>query len=187
MSIRKQLIDKLPPNLKGLVDLAYNLWWCWHVYSIELFKILDPPLWRSTKSNPVAILREITDERLKEISEDEYFNDLYNKTMTHFSREMQTEAEHLWWNTTFSEHKNIIIAYLSMEYGLHNSLHIYSGGLGVLSGDHLKECSDLGVPLIAVEFYYQEEFLHRISVPTETDGRRKFIESLILMIFLLKR
>ncbi|MDY6970187.1 MAG: alpha-glucan family phosphorylase, partial [Spirochaetota bacterium] len=164
MTVREQLMDKMPLNLKGLVDLAYNLWWCWHVDSVELFKFLDPPLWRSTKSNPVGILREISHERLEEMAQDDYFFELYKKTITLYNNDIHNKDEHLWWNKKNPEYKDITIAYLSMEYGLHNSLHIYSGGLGVLAGDYLKESSDLGAPLVAVGFLYQEGFfIQKIS------------------------
>ncbi len=161
--IRSLLEKKTPVNLKGLVDLAYNLWWSWNPDAREMFKILDPPLWRSNH-NPIFLLRYTTVERLENMANKKSFLDLYHRVTNEFNTEMSKDAKHLWWTRTFSENKNAKIAYLSMEYGVHNSLPIYSGGLGVLSGDHLKESSDLGVPIIAVGFLYQEGyFTQKIS------------------------
>ncbi|MFX0205140.1 MAG: alpha-glucan family phosphorylase [Candidatus Hodarchaeota archaeon] len=163
MSIRSKLEKKVPENLKELVDLAYNLWWSWNPDAREMFKNLDPPLWHSNH-NPIFILRNTTDKRLEAMANKKSFLDLYHKVMKAFNTEMLKEADHLWWNPTFPEYQTVKIAYLSMEYGIHNSLPIYSGGLGVLSGDHLKESSDLGVPIVAVGFLYQEGyFTQKIS------------------------
>jgi starch phosphorylase len=92
------------------------------------------------------------------------FVDIYSRVCAHFKQEMEKDAEHLWWKKEFPEYSDKMIAYLSMEYGIHTSLPIYSGGLGILSGDHLKESSDLGIPIVAAGFLYQEGyFTQRIS------------------------
>ncbi len=161
--IREYLIKKLPDNLKGLVDLAYNAWWSWNADAREMFRILDPPLWHSNH-NPIYILRNISDERLERMANKKNFVNRYKNVIQHFKSEMGKDAAHLWWYKEFPEHSDEIIAYLSMEYGIHNSIPIYSGGLGILSGDHIKEASDLGIPIIAVGFLYQEGyFTQKIS------------------------
>lgn len=158
-----QLYKKVPPSLKGLVKIAYNLWWSWNLDARDMWKDLDPPLWYSSRHNPVKILRDISEERLEMMSENKYFTEHYQRVLAKFNQDMQ-EDEHLWWPRQFPNMQGKTIAYLSMEYGIHNSLPIYSGGLGILSGDHLKESSDLGVPLIAVGFLYQEGyFIQKIS------------------------
>ncbi|MFX0173122.1 MAG: alpha-glucan family phosphorylase [Candidatus Hodarchaeota archaeon] len=163
MSKRSILEKKVPEKLRELVDLAYNLWWSWDPDAREMFRILDPPLWHSNH-NPIFILRYMTDERLERMANKKSFLDLYHKVMKNFKTEMSKDASHLWWTQTFPEYQTAKIAYLSMEYGIHNSLPIYSGGLGILSGDYLKESSDLGVPIVAVGFLYQEGyFTQKIS------------------------
>ncbi|UCE12163.1 MAG: alpha-glucan family phosphorylase [Candidatus Heimdallarchaeota archaeon] len=168
MNIKDQLYQKIPDNLKNLVDLAYNLWWSYQPDARELFQNLDPPLWFSTGSgytrhNPVYMLRNITPKRLEKMSNSKKFMKRYEKVMNHYNSEIMANND-LWWNTEFPKHLDKIIAYLSMEYGLHGSLPIYSGGLGVLAGDHIKEASDLGIPIVAVGFLYQEGYFdQRIS------------------------
>ncbi|WP_455139831.1 alpha-glucan family phosphorylase [Candidatus Hodarchaeum mangrovi] len=164
MSIREQLKKKVPLEINGLVDLAYNLWWSWNVDSRDLFRLLDPPLWHSSPHNPIFVLRNITEERLIKRANNKSFLERYQNVINQFKREMGENPDHLWWNQTHPAHSGKLIAYLSMEYGIHASLPIYSGGLGVLSGDHLKESSDLGVPIVAVGFLYQEGyFTQKIS------------------------
>ena len=161
--IMGQLYKKVPSNLKGLTKLAYNLWWSWNLDAREMWKDLDPPLWYSSRHNPIKILRDISEERLEMMSENKYFLDHYQRVFAKFNQDMQ-EDEHLWWPNQFPHLHGKTIAYLSMEYGIHNSLPIYSGGLGILSGDHLKESSDLGVALTAVGFLYQEGyFIQKIT------------------------
>ncbi|MHA1983521.1 MAG: DUF3417 domain-containing protein, partial [Candidatus Hodarchaeales archaeon] len=165
IKFRAQLIKKLPAELKGLGRLAYNLWWSWNLDARRLWRELDPPNWYKSRHNPVYILREIPQNRLEIMSKDSHFLKLYEKVMDQFQKAMQTK-ENLWWLKKYPEFdNNVKIAYLSMEYGIHNSLRIYSGGLGVLSGDHLKESSDLGVPLIAVGFLYQEGYFKQRIPP----------------------
>jgi starch phosphorylase len=170
MSVKRLLYKKIPENLKGLVDLAYNLWWSYQSDAREMFRILDPPLWFSigsgyTRHNPVYILRNITSQRLDKMSKSKKFMNLYDRVMSKFNSEIiAKDTTNFWWNKEFPKHSDKTIAYLSMEYGLHSSLPIYSGGLGVLAGDHIKEASDLGVPIVAVGFLYQEGYFdQRIS------------------------
>lgn len=161
-TVRGKLVQKMPENLKGLVKLAYNLWWSWTYDARQLFKLLDPPLWYKSSHNPVHILRNITPQRLEKMSKNSKFLALYEKVYNKFITEMQLDAE-LWWKKEIGKPETQI-AYLSMEYGIHNSLKIFSGGLGILSGDHLKESSDLGIPIVAVGFLYQEGyFIQKIS------------------------
>jgi starch phosphorylase len=155
--IKLELIKKLPGELKKLVDLAYNLWWSWNPDARTVFKELDPPLWHSTRHNAVAILRQLSSSRIEYILKNTSYINKLNKVYDRFLH-LKNNSNNLWFKSAHAEHKDSTIAYLSMEYGIHNSVRIYSGGLGILAGDHLKEASDLGVPIVAVGFLYQEGY-----------------------------
>jgi glycogen phosphorylase len=153
------LNGKIPEQIGRLPELAYNLWWSWTAEARELFKRLDTTLWRSTQHNPVEMLRAISPERLDAVSHDASFIRLYNKVMMMLDREL--ENGHLWFSGTYPELHQETIAYFSAEFGLHNSLPIYSGGLGILSGDHAKEASDLAIPLAGVGFMYPQGYFRQ--------------------------
>ncbi|HIE39740.1 MAG TPA: alpha-glucan family phosphorylase [Anaerolineales bacterium] len=148
--------EKLPPRIEGLADLAYNLWWSWRQEARELFRTLDYPLWRATGHNPVRILREIPQERLEEAARDPGFLRQFDAVTLAFERDL-TDG-HLWFPKVYPHLTDRPVAYCSAEFGLHRSLPIYSGGLGVLAGDHAKEASDLGVPFFGVGFLYSQGY-----------------------------
>jgi starch phosphorylase len=152
----------MPEGFKTIVDLAYNIRWSWHPLTRKMFKRLDPPLWFSTRHNVVKILRDISKKRLEKMVNDPIFMKHYEKVIKEFKSSLHKDNKQLWFPSTYPDHADKIIAYLSMEYGLHASVPIYSGGLGILSGDHLKESSDLGIPLIAVGFLYQEGYFKQV-------------------------
>ena len=147
------MADKLPERIARLEELAYNFWWSWHRQARDLFKMLDYPLWRSTGHNPVKMLREISPERLEELASDPLFLRLYDATLMALDYDLTNG--HLWFPAQYADLTDHPVAYFSAEFGIHQSLPIYSGGLGVLAGDHCKEASDLGVPLVAVGFLYE--------------------------------
>jgi len=147
------LADKIPERIARLKELAYNFWWSWHRPSRELFKMLDYPLWRSTGHNPVKMLLEASPERLKELATDPVFLRQYDAVMLALDADMKNG--HLWFPGRCAILASRPVAYFSAEFGLHQSLPIYSGGLGVLAGDHCKEASDLGLPFVAVGFLYE--------------------------------
>ncbi len=153
------LDEKMPEKINRLPELAYNLWWSWNPNARALFKRLDLTLWRSTQHNPVQMLQEISPERLREAANDSAFCRHYNKVMMELDSEL--ENGHLWYPETYPELLDKKIAYFSAEFGLHNSLPIYSGGLGILSGDHAKEASDLGLPLIGIGFMYPQGYFRQ--------------------------
>ena len=146
----------LPQNLKQLEELSQNLWSTWNPEAYQLFNRIDPKIFRKYNHNPVKLLQQVSKKRLEQLSGDKGFlyemNLIYDKFQNylkfvgHFLDDDETKKP-------FSD--NFQIAYFSMEYGLHESLPIYSGGLGVLSGDHLKAASDLGIPLIAFGLLYR--------------------------------
>ena len=156
MTLNEQHFPYLPERLSRLGDLAYNLWFSWHSRSIQLFQHLDRKLWNDVNHNPVRLLHEIDPQRMDEVAEDERFLKRYNRVIGMFDSYMN--KEHTWFQTRHPEGKNIRIAYFSMEFGLHESLPIYSGGLGILAGDHLKSASDLGLPFIGVGLLYREAY-----------------------------
>ena len=153
------LQEKTPEKIARLPELAHNLWWSWNPQARALFKRLDLTLWRSTQHNPVQMLREISAEKLDAAAADPAFFRHYNKVLMELDQEL--ENGHLWFSNAHPELEQERIAYFSAEFGLHNSLPIYSGGLGILSGDHAKEASDLGIPLIGVGFMYPQGYFRQ--------------------------
>jgi starch phosphorylase len=153
----------LPRRLRRLADLAYNLWWTWNSDADQAFKFVDPEMWETTYHNPILFLRKVSPERLTSATQDRYYLDFYDGVIQAFDEYMNGAAK-TWYSRRHPERLNQPIAYFSTEFGLHETLPIYAGGLGVLSGDHLKESSDLGLPLIAVGFLYtQGYFVQRIT------------------------
>jgi len=149
----------IPEKISRLEELAHNLWWSWTPAARDLFKSLDLTLWRTTNHNPVQMLQEIMPERLQEAADDSLFHSQYKKVMIDLDRELANGDA--WYQTEYSNNQDLLIAYFSAEFGLHNSLPIYSGGLGILSGDHAKEASDLGLPLVGVGFMYPQGYFRQ--------------------------
>ena len=153
----------IPKNLEGLTDLAYNLWWSWHPEARILFKQLNQLAWKASVHNPVRMLRDTPQEFFLAAEKNEEYLRRYNIIMNRFRRYMNTTTG--WFLEEYPGSRALTIAYFSAEYGLHHSLPMYAGGLGFLAGDHLKECSDLGVPVVAVGFMYSEGYLHQHILP----------------------
>jgi len=152
----------LPEKLLRLRELAYNLWWSWHEEAQDLFKRLDPLLWENVSHNPVGFLRRVDQARLERAANDAVYLAAFNKALRAFDLYMgETDT---WFATAYPEHRQSMIAYFSTEFGLHESLPLYAGGLGVLSGDHAKEASDLGLPFAGVGLlYYKGYFTQKIN------------------------
>ena len=152
----------LPSQLSRLPELAYNLWWTWQPEAQRLFARLDYDLWERLNHNPIRMLREVERARLNEILQLTDYMDACKQVFAKFD-EYLVQGDS-WTSKTHPGFAQNPIAYFSMEFGLHETLPIYSGGLGVLAGDHLKEASDLGLPLVGVGFIYvQGYFSQRIS------------------------
>jgi starch phosphorylase len=152
----------IPDRVRRLVDLADNLWWSWHPPARNLFKAVSYPLWRSTRHNPVRMLQLANPQRLEALARDPDFLSLYDRVIDAFETDLSNG--HLWFS---EEHPDLHrpVAYFSAEFGLHGSLPIYSGGLGVLSGDHCKEVSDLGLPFVGVGFIYPQGYFRQQIPP----------------------
>lgn len=157
---RVDVKPSLPPSLERLRELAYNLRWTWDHETIALFRRLDRDLWTETGSNPVWMLGRISQEVLQAAAEDEAFLAHLDRVCAAFDAYMAPDAR-TWYRRHFGDFDKPFIAYFSMEYGLTECLRNYSGGLGVLSGDHLKSASDLGLPLVGVGLLYQEGYFHQ--------------------------
>src|SRR3989441_9705951 len=142
----------LPERIHGLANLTRNLWWSWQLDARGLFHRIDHQLWESTRHNAVEFLRQVAPERLEKRAQEPAFLELYDAVVRRFER--LTQKNGTWFAGPYPEPLDRSIAFFSAEFALHRSLPIYSGGLGVLAGDHCKEASDLGVPLMGVGLYY---------------------------------
>ena len=153
---RFTVVPSLPKELRGLQRIAHNLWWSWEPEAIGLFKRLDPELWRLTRHNPLEVLGNLQQATFESLMADEGF-------MSHLAQVEERLDEYLASRTWYQHHGNPAarIAYFSMEFGLHESLPIYSGGLGILAGDHLKSASDLGLPLVGVGLLYRQGYFRQ--------------------------
>ena len=151
----RMMVDKtLPKRLHALEELSRNLWWCWNPGARDLFEGIDPALWAESDRNPIAFLDKMSVERMKELEKDTNFLAQLDAVHTQFRDYMNEKPDP----------KATTVSYFSMEYGLHSSLKIYSGGLGILAGDYLKEASDKNVPMAAVGLLYRYGyFTQRLS------------------------
>ena len=149
----------LPRRISRLGELAYNLWWTWNPESQRLFSYIDSELWESTNHNPVKFLRRVERANLNAVTNNRYYLEFYDRIFRSFDAYI-TPVD-TWKTREHPELSEKFIAYFSMEFGLHESLPIYAGGLGVLSGDHVKEASDLGLPFTALGFFYNEGYFNQ--------------------------
>jgi len=152
-------MPRIPERLSALRDVAYNLWWTWSPSAIDLFRWIDPDLWVKTLHNPVLLLGMADQSRLEELAGDSVFLSRLQEVRKDLEDYLGRPT---WFDRTFEKRTSLIdrfhAAYFSAEFGLHESLPIYSGGLGVLSGDTLKSASDLGLPLIGVSLLYRNGY-----------------------------
>ena len=146
----------LPRRINRLGDFTYNLWWIWNPEAFRLFALIDKALWEHVYHNPLAFLRGVERARLNAVTNDRYFLEVYDRVMRNF--DLYMKGSKTWFKETYPIATEDLIAYFSFEFGLHESIPVYAGGLGVLSGDHLKEASDLGLPLVGVGFLYTQGY-----------------------------
>ena len=150
---------QLPKRIEKLSEISNNLWWSWNTEFLRLFKTIDNDLWENCEKNPVKFLKQVSQERLEAVSKNVEFLKEYDKLARQFEDYMN--SKNTWFANNYPENKNDLIAYFSAEYGLDRTIPIYSGGLGILSGDHLKSASDLGIPLVAVGLLYKNGYFHQ--------------------------
>jgi len=152
------VIPSLPDKLEPLREIAYNVHWAWNQDAHELFWRLDRELWESTNHNPVMMLGKISQEKLYDIAEDDGFVSHMNRVFLQLNIYLQDAT---WYEKKYGKSDVPFIAYFSAEFGLTEALQIYSGGLGVLAGDHLKSASDLGIPLVGIGLCYKEGYFQQ--------------------------
>ncbi len=149
----------LPPRLEKLREMAYNLYLSWNPDVVELFNRLDQDLWVEVRYNPVQFLGRISQRRLDEAASDDGY--LATLDMVHREFRHATGGSRTWYSSGESNPPDMVVAYFAMEYGLHECMPLYSGGLGMLSGDHLKSASELGIPLVGVGILYQKGYFRQ--------------------------
>jgi starch phosphorylase len=154
-----EVIPFLPPQLECIKELAYNLRWSWDHETIKLFQRLDRELWETTGHNPVLMLGVISQQRLDEAAQDDAF-------LAHLDRICQRHYNYLkqegtWYKRQQRKSQKDVIAYFSAEFGISEAIPIYSGGLGILAGDHVKAASELGLPLVGVGIAYQQGYFRQ--------------------------
>ncbi len=146
----------LPRRIVRLGELAHNLWWVWNPEAQAVFRNVNRRLWDEVSHNPVLFLKKVERSYLNAVTNDRFYLELYDRVLAKFDEYMS--AKGTWFDNTHAELTGKQIAYFSFEFGLHESLPVYAGGLGVLAGDHLKEASDLGLPLVGVGFIYNQGY-----------------------------
>lgn len=156
---RLTVAPQLPKPFKKLGKIANNLWWAWHPEACELFEDLDPYLWVEVESNPVQFLEKIHPSVLEEKVTDPLYLKKYTKIIDEFEKYMAAPGRS--YDSGGALNKKHPVAYFSMEFCIHECLPIYSGGLGVLSGDHIKSASDLNLPLIGIGFFYKQGYFQQ--------------------------
>ena len=147
---------QLPKRIEKLAEISNNLWWSWNTEFLRLFQKIDRDLWEQSNKNPIKFLKHVSQERLELAAKDVTFLKEYDKIVENFEGYMN--SKNTWFSNKYPENKNDLIAYFSAEYGLDQTIPIYSGGLGILSGDHLKSASDLGIPLVGVGLLYKHGY-----------------------------
>jgi len=163
--------SSLPEQISQLWQLAFDLRWTWQPAAREVFRRLDYPLWRLTSHNPVRMLHLITNERLEQAAGNPTLVAHYDEAIRGLGRALAEKGS--WWPETYPGLPNRPIAYFSAEFALHQSLPIYAGGLGALAGDHCKEGSDLGIPLVGVGFMYPQGYFHQ-SITSEGQQEEQY-------------
>ncbi len=159
------MLENVPRRLERLPELAYNLFWTWQVETRELFRRLDPELWEATQHNPVGLLRETPN--LGAAAEDAGFVEAYHRSLRNLDGYLGRRDT--WMARAYPDFPGPV-AYFSAEFGVHESLPVYSGGLGILAGDHLKSASDLGVPLVGVGILYAQGYFRQ---RLDAEGRQQ--------------
>lgn len=156
------ILPSLPKRLKPLMTIARNVWWTWTPDAIYLFQDMDRDLWERCEHNPVAMLGTIEQPRLEELERDEVFLARMQRVADELERYLAFQT---WYSKQATQESSGRIAYFSAEFGLHESLPLYSGGLGILAGDHMKSASDLGLPLVGVGLLYKHGYFQQYLNP----------------------
>lgn len=150
----------LPENIKFLEELANDMWFTWNWSAIMLFMQIDPQLWTDSRRNPKWMLGSVPQKRLEELSQNTAFVEQLNKVKEAYYNYQNNS--HTWYKEHKQEQGDMLTAYFSMEYGIGEGLPIYSGGLGMLAGDHIKSASDLGMPIIGMGLFYKKGYVQQL-------------------------
>jgi len=150
---------QLPKSIEKLGEISQNLWWSWNTEFLRIFKKIDIDLWERCGKNPVKFLKQVGQEKLEKAAQDQEVLKLYKDSTENY--ENYIKSKNTWFNKKYPSNKEDVIAYFSAEYGLDETMPIYSGGLGILSGDHLKSSSDLGIPLVAIGLLYKNGYFNQ--------------------------
>ncbi len=153
-----QVFPDVPPALQPLLEMSHNLWWVWQPDAVELFRRLDRKLWEEVYHNPVKLLGIIEQPKLAAAAQDEGYLAQMRRVYELFKQHLSEQG---WYNRQHPDKSKLLVAYFSAEFGLHESLPIYSGGLGILAGDHLKSASELAVPLVGVGLMYRNGYFRQ--------------------------
>jgi starch phosphorylase len=148
----------LPDRIAPLLEIAHNLWWTWNPEAIALFGRIDRDLWREVHHNPISLLARVDQDMLNDLATHEAFLAHMDRVQANLHRYMKHPT---WYSDVRKESPENRIAYFSAEFGLHESLPFYAGGLGVLAGDHLKSASELGLPVVGVGLLYRRGYFHQ--------------------------
>ncbi|MEM2870499.1 MAG: alpha-glucan family phosphorylase [Thermoplasmata archaeon] len=177
------VVAALPERLKPLQPLAYNLCWTWNHDAMDLFKRLDPELWEATNHNPVKMLGSVLQPRLDAAARDEGFIAQLEGVVRSVNEYMTQDT---WYDRTFGRPSGPLVAYFSAEFGVTESLPLYSGGLGVLAGDHLKSCAEMGIPLVGVGLLYRvgyfRQYLSEDGMQGESYTPNDFYEMPLMLL-----
>lgn len=152
------VLPSLPERLQPLHTLAYNLWWCWNADAVALFRRINPDLFETLDHSPIRLLTSTGQERYEELASDDGFLAHMDRVFSAFEHYMNAKT---WFHHAHGGDTTTRVAYFSAEFGTHESVPVYSGGLGVLAGDHLKSASDLGLPLSGVSLMYREGYFRQ--------------------------
>jgi len=150
---------QLPKSIEKLGEISQNLWWSWNTEILRIFKKIDIDLLERCGKNPVKFLKQVGQEKLEKAAQDQEVLKLYKDSTENY--ENYIKSKNTWFNKKYPSNKEDVIAYFSAEYGLDETMPIYSGGLGILSGDHLKSSSDLGLPLVAIGLLYKNGYFNQ--------------------------
>ena len=164
LNFRKEFPNQfpLPERINRLGELAYNLWWTWNPSAMRLYLQLDRRLWEKINHNPIAFLHQVEIEKLESAASDPSYLEEYDRILALFDTYMGSTTT--WFAREYPQYSDRQMAYFSFEFGLHESMPFYAGGLGILSGDHLKEASDLGMPIVGMGFIYKHGyFMQKIT------------------------
>ena len=152
-----QVVPNIPEQLSFLEVLSRNLWWSWKQDAIELFRRIDPQLWEESERNPIVFLTRISQARFEELARDDSFLAYQERVKERFEKRACAAAD---WSECLSG-KEGVVAYFSMEFGIHESLPLFAGGLGILAGDHLKASSNMALPLVGVGLLYRQGYFRQ--------------------------